>query len=245
MKTKKLQYGLTLTELLTVIAIIVVLAVVSMPAMNAIFSSMGSSGSAEAMINAALSNARATAMSRQRYVGVRFQKIYDSRGPLYADQYMIFVINEPGLENSSGYPVQNAYRALEGTKPIKLPSETAVLDVSDDMYEEDIDNLTDRSTFTIIFAPSGNLKIEQTVQVLRFSDADPIFNNTSATDCMFQDDFGNDPLFVSETSRRSFYIYDRNKFKNAYKSGTPFTDYLFNLSPVYINPYTGKIISTD
>jgi prepilin-type N-terminal cleavage/methylation domain-containing protein len=240
--------GLTLTEVLTTIVIIVILTVVALPAINAFFDSMSSSGSAEVMINAALSNARAMAISRQRYVGVRFQLAYNNiapNNPFAADQYMIFVINEPTLVKTTStgtYTVPNGYCAVKGIKPIKLPPNIGVMveGVADTAVANDI---FDNTTFTIIFSPSGNLVIRPVVHVLREGTTDEVFNDPSVNP-MFQDDYENESPYKSEQSQRSFIIYDKTEFKRAYEQGTPYSGYLQSVAPVYINPYTGTLINS-
>jgi hypothetical protein len=46
-----------------------------------------------------------------------------------------------------------------------------------------------------------------------------------------------------ELSRRQFVIYEQDKFKRAYEQGTPYSGYLMQLTPVYLNSYTGTIIT--
>jgi prepilin-type N-terminal cleavage/methylation domain-containing protein len=151
MKIRARQYGLSfevlkgrrkgfsLAEVLTTVVIVVVLTLVSLPAINGFMDSMSSSGSVEVMINAALSNARAMAISKQRYVGVRFQKecVITSSIPtpdltdpssyeLSANQYMIFIMSEE--PKKMGNLTKGGYRAMDGMKPIKLPDNIGVMD---------------------------------------------------------------------------------------------------------------------
>jgi len=245
MKTKPKQSGLTLTEVLTTIVIIVILTVVALPAINAFFDSMSSSGSAEAMISAALSNARAMAISRQRYVGVRFQKIYETRGPLFADQYMIFIVNDTTI---GAY----AFCAINGMKPVKLQGNIGAIDlylgsVSDQQISNGISDpnlFNDASTFSIVFSPSGHLVIHKQ-RAVRKSANDDVFNFEAAVSSptnpvgMFVVDGAN------ELSRRSCIIYDTKEFRRAYEQEIPYSGYLQSVAPVYINPYTGTLISSN
>jgi len=240
MKIKPKQSGLTLTEVLTTIVIIVILTVVALPAINSFFDSMSSSGSAEVMINAALSNARAMAISRQRYVGVRFQKIYDARGPLYADQYMIFVMSD--FQNTN---LASGYRAVDGMKPMKLPESIGVMElVADDSEIEDFDMLNDRTTFSVVFSSSGAM-LRHDVRVVGLNANDTVFNDIMLNpDAMFRQDTTTPP-FKEELSCRSFRIYDRTEFRRAYEQEIPYSGYLYSVPTVYINPYTGTLISSD
>ena len=263
--------GVTLPEVLTVIAIVVLVTVVSMPAIDTFFDSMASQGSAEAMISAALSSARAMATSEHRYVGIRFQNIYDERGPLYADQYMIFIVYDYDKTN-----LANGFMAVDGIKPMKLPENIGVMDlrlvvdrnqndpvnpfveyriddpsvVNKDDLLSDLNNIRDTTTFSIIFSPSGKLVI-QGVRVRIYNDIFNTLENVDEQLSMFVvDDYfegnllGNQELgFGPEPSRRKFWLYDRREFRRAYNDGRPVTGYLGGLTPLYINPYTGTIIS--
>ncbi|MFA6175201.1 MAG: prepilin-type N-terminal cleavage/methylation domain-containing protein [Phycisphaerae bacterium] len=115
--------GLTVVELLVVIGIIAVVVAISLPAFNAMQKSFDSTG-AEGMISAALSTARTLAISRQQYVGVRFQTSYDPADVLDEEQYMIFVI----FDNTNNYEWVCGFVAIEGYKPMKLPSNIGVID---------------------------------------------------------------------------------------------------------------------
>jgi hypothetical protein len=277
MKTKTKQFGLSLTEVLTSIVIVVLLTAMSMPAINALVNSTSSTGSSEAMISAALSNARAIAMKEQRYAGVRFQVSYNPDNPLRADQYMIFIVQDPELTGTYGY----GFRAVEGLKPVKLPQNIGVMDFTiveghnvsnpvhpgneihineaanaDDLLEgqNGPKYLSDTGTFSVIFSPTGNLVVHG-VRVWQARVNDDVFNTATnvknGIGMFYQDDyFKNLPPPMDqylnlgpEPSRRLFYIYEQDKFKRAYEQGTPYSGYLIQLKPVYINSYTGTIIS--
>jgi Tfp pilus assembly protein FimT len=261
MKTRTRQYGLSLTEILTTLMIIVLLAAMSMPAVNAIFNSLGSAGSCEAMINAALSNARAIAMREQRYAGVRFQKAYNSGDVLGAKQYMIFIVQD--YQNTG---LANGFRAAEGMKPIRLPENIRVTDLTvniaangalNSIDSGNVPVLNDISTFSIVFSPQGNLIIHP-VQVrnkdgqTNNTSLDDIFNtqtNVENLRAMFYQDYYPGLGLDKEMSRRQFLIYEQDKFKSAYERGQAYSGYLKSLldsaGPTYINSYTGTIISTD
>jgi prepilin-type N-terminal cleavage/methylation domain-containing protein len=278
MDRKNKKSGLSLTEVLTSIVIIAILAAISLPAVKAVFHSFSSTGSAEAMVNAALSNARAMAMREQRYVGVRFQKAYNSsnQNPLDAAQYMIFIINDT---DATG--LAYGFRAVEGIEPIKMPDNTGVADLQiildhnptkDPLFVTENQILTDNqinstpqmldtSTFSIVFSPQGNLVIHG-VRVRNIngrtddSSRDDVFNTNINVDKgigkFYQDDYFETSLpdfgLGPEPSRRSFVIYEQDKFRKAFLAGTAFTSYLKPLldtaGPIYINSYNGSIMST-
>ncbi len=221
------------------------------------------------MISASLASARALAAREQRYAGVRFQKAYNTDGPLKASQYMIFIVNDP-----DGTKLVNGFRAVEGFQPIKLPDSVGVMDlmvdgspIVDDVDIADDADVNDTTTFSIVFSPSGKLIIHD-VQVrnrdgerdttanINGTSNDDVFNKKSEVDAgealLYQDDyFGllNNPYgdlgLGPEKSRNGFIIYETDRFKQAYEKNLPYTGYLQSLisSRVYINPYTGAIIN--
>ena len=118
-----------------------------------------------------------------------------------------------------------------------------------------IDNnrkLLDTSNFSIIFSPSGKLVIHGVCVWNRDnrsnnSSQDDIFNTVYNVDnsqiAMFYQDRFVDPCAVGpEPSRNNFVIYDTKKLKQT-DTNLRWTNYLSQLKPVYINPYTGTIIT--
>jgi hypothetical protein len=179
MKTKLKQSGLTMTEMVLVVATIALLLSLGLPAVRMLLHSFESSSGARSMISAALSGARAIAAREQRYAGVRFQQ--DPAGR----QYMIFIVHD--FEKTGLNP---GFRAVEGLKPIKLPESAHVMDlmvrtnhgttpaaaasVLDEpltvQYLDDANpaNLgpdgknwyvRDASTFSVVFSPAGKLVV--------------------------------------------------------------------------------------
>jgi prepilin-type N-terminal cleavage/methylation domain-containing protein len=278
------QNAFSLVELLVVLVIVASLIALAIPAINAMQKSFGSTG-AEGMISTALSTARTLAIKNGHYAGVRFQKEYNIKDPqINAAQYMIFVVNDADISN-----VNEAFRAVEGYKPIKLPENVGVIDMirrtsnADNatdpqtryanerpLQESDLDdsdsaniypnnnnmNITDTSAFSILFSPAGKLII-QDIRIRNkdgiFRPPDPdgktsddkVFNSTDSITInnigqFVQDDYANFGL-GGEQSRREFVLYDREKFEKMTTS-TQRMNYLKELKPMYINPYTGEII---
>jgi hypothetical protein len=209
---------------------------------------------AEGMISAALATARTLAISRQQYAGVRFQKTGDPNNALKADQYMIFVISD------SNHWVCG-FSAVEGYKPMKLPENISVIDkiiwrnrpsgadcgntcVENQLADTDLDNIvinkniTDTSTFSIVFSPAGKLVILE-LRCARKTSNDDIFNNLP-TGMFVEDDYEDSGIGV-EMSRREFYLYDKEKFMKLTDKTQRFK-YLDSLKAMYINAYTGEII---
>jgi prepilin-type N-terminal cleavage/methylation domain-containing protein len=271
--------GLTLTEMVVVIAIISMLVAFGLPVMRVIQESFESKTGGKSMISAAMASARAIAAKEQHYAGVRFQK--DSSG----NQYMIFIIHD--FEKTGLNP---GFRAVENFKPTKLPESLGVMDLmvrtnhdthwtdAEDVTAESLDAshlddtnpqnigpdqnniyITDTTTFSIVFSPSGKLVMRD----VRVRNRDGIYQpnngttNKVSTDSIFnspeniitydvgkfiQDDYAELGL-GAESSRNSFIIYDKTRFDKS--NANERFDYLSSLKPVYINSYTGTIISTD
>ena len=117
--------------------------------------------------------------------------------------------------------------------------------------------ITDTSSFSIVFSPNG----KQVMRDVRVRNRDGIYQPDMATkisrDSIFnspqnittygmgkfiQDDYAELGL-GAESSRNSFIIYDKIRFDKL--NAIERFNYLSRLEPVYINPYTGTIISTD
>lgn len=278
MKARHKQSGRTLAEMTVVIAAIVLLGSFGLPAVRSFLDSFESGTGAKPVISAALASARAIAAKEQRYAGIRFQKAYNPEAPLdplKADQYMVFIVQDPSLVGTYGY----GFRAVDGLKPVRLPRGFGVMDfeIVEDRNEPNpgnphiqhrLDNpsltpnqdnfinedreLTDTTTFSIVFSPSGKLVIHG-IRVWNRNNQDDVFNSqfnvevakiaTFILDDYFEDMIPNLGL-GPEPSRRSFVIYDRREFKRAYEQGQAYSGYLWKLFPdvIYINPYTGRMI---
>ncbi|MHC4123844.1 MAG: pilus assembly FimT family protein [Planctomycetota bacterium] len=274
MKTKRKKSGITLIETVTVVGIIALLAVFSMPAIRGLMDSQANQVATGALIGSALSSARAVAAKHQRYAGIRFQHEYDANAPNgLGSQYMIFILNEEPRKMGN---LTIGYKAVGGIEPIKLPDNFGVMDliIRTDLVDAsntdyisiapaDMSNsvsITDTTTFSIVFSPSGKLlrhavrtrnrdgKKESTET--QYISSDDIFNTytkmTREEDpvgMFFQDDYAGLGL-GAEQSRNWFVIYDKSLF-NSIQDNDKRYDYLYSLEPVYINPYTGTIIKTE
>lgn len=254
MRIKMKHNGFSLIEMLVVITIIASLIGVAIPAIDAMQKSYNSTGTLS-MIEAALSSARAMAISNNRYVGVRFQKAANTANanveddPLNRNQYMLFITIDEDMGT-----LTNAYRILKGYKPVKLPENIGVMDtmLNDDKHlsvvgdSMDTNDITDVTTFSIVFSPSGKLVLAN-VQTR---------NRNGATNDTSEDDVINSQnqikagygMFlqdsVQEHSRRKFVIYSRKEFTEYLNDNppVPYSDYLSRLRVYRVNPYTGTII---
>jgi prepilin-type N-terminal cleavage/methylation domain-containing protein len=263
--------GLTLIELLVVIGIIAAVVAISLPAINAMQKSFDSTG-AEGMINAALSTARTLAITRQQYVGVRFQKEYDVNDVLNANQYMIFVIYKESKEMGN---LGDAFHAIDGYKPMKLPANIGVMDMklgstnqivdSDDRINDDWE-VADTTTFSIIFSQSGKLVIHN-AQVrnkngipdspgeINNPSVDNVFNKKDEVDkgigMFYQDDYASQNSQLrycslnfgfGKEASRKEFIIYNTQTFNKLNANERYEKYLKDLPVLYINPYTGGII---
>jgi type II secretory pathway pseudopilin PulG len=251
--------GLTLIEMTLVIGTMVLLVGLAVPAVRSLTHSFQSEGAVKSMIDAALSSARAMAMTRQRYVGVRFQKLCvsdDSANPLKglvdAPQYMIFIMSDE-REKMGG--LASGFRAVDGLDPIKLPGTVQVLDPNGIARDTDIDELPELSnatTFSVVFGPSGRLVMHDvqvrnrngvnrptTGLVPATASPDDVFN-VADTICrlrqgrFIQDDY---PLgdtvqalgLGKEPSRTHFVIVESMPLRAAYEKKAAWTGYLSTL----------------
>jgi Tfp pilus assembly protein FimT len=261
MKIRHKHTGLTLTEMTVVIAVAALLVGLSMPAARMLQNSFETESGTASMISSALASARAIAAKEQRYAGIRFQKRYDPTNPdsLNASQYMIFIVHDFNRTT-----LANGFRAVDGIQPIKLPDSVGVMDsnVTGDAAVNTDGRLRDNTAFSIIFSPSGELVIHEvrvrnrdgcpiwTPSGYIDDSRDDIFNTlkmithpVNPTGMFYQDDY---PTigFAEEQSRNSFYIYETEKLKQV-APNLRWTNYLSRLAlkPVYINAYTGTIVS--
>lgn len=244
-------------EELVVVAAAALLLFLSMPAIRTLFDQMHTPSGVQATISSALATAKAIAAREQKYAGIRFQHAYDTanplKSPLTQPQYIIFIIYDGEIGN--GVQGNLGCRAVEGFEPIELPKHVGVMDLminqnqvvdTDGEISSDTD-LLDTTTFTILFSPSGKLIVHGLWVRNRDNGSatsnDDVFNtqiNVGNGIAMFLHD-GEIAALNIEPSRRSFIIYDRNEFKGI-NSGSRWTNYLQDIEPVYINPYTGTII---
>lgn len=267
MKAKYKQSGLTLIELTVVIVAAALLMSLGLPALRAFFNAFESQGSVTGMISSALASARTIALKNQRYAGIRFQKAYHPEGPLKAPQYLIFIVQDPDMMayGFRAVPGLKPIRLPETIGVMDLRRRTNI----DPMYsgDEPIDDdskinqpaeLQDTTSFSIIFSPSGKLVIHDVRVRNRHGiflpanpteSADDTFNSQENvinynTGMFIQDDYAELGL-GKEASRNSFIVYEEQKFKRAYAQGRAWSEYLVKLTPeaIYINPYTGTIIS--
>lgn len=272
MKTARAKPGVSLMEMTVVVASVALLVSLSTPAIRTFFDSLTTRDTARAMIDAALSSARATAAKEQRYAGIRFQKAYHPQGPLYGFQYMIFIMHDPEATT-----LASGFRAVQDLKPVKLPEGVGVMDLKLGTVFAEIDEdpdislpwqLTDTTSFSVVFSPSGKMLIHDVR--IRNRDGiidssgnvnlslDDVFNKKAQVDTgnamFYQDDYSAEwwsPYpnlgLGGEASRSSFVIYEEDKFQQAYQRGQAYSGYLRQLvsQMVYINSYTGRIISGD
>jgi prepilin-type N-terminal cleavage/methylation domain-containing protein len=292
MRTKQ-QRGLTLIEITVVMAIIAILTAVIIPAIRALSGSFGSAGAAKTMVEAALSSARTIAMREQHYAGVRFQKAFHPEGPLHASQYLILIIHDPeGMKpDPNDDDFATGFRAVAGVKPIKLPDTVGIMDLCvvadrvrsnpsssqhvridepasdrDESIDDDFE-LSDVTTFSIVFSPSGNVVvyglrvgnrngIRETVDHASQTSDDSVFNRRQEVESdqhpalFLQDDYfeANDQPelgFGPEKSRTDLVIYDRELFQQAFANKQAWTGYLSDLKRFYVGRNTATLFEAS
>lgn len=212
--------GLTLIEMTLVIGTIALLVGFAVPAVRALVHSFQSEGGTKSMIGSALSAARAMAVSRQRYVGLRFQKLCTSDDPtapleglLDAPQYMIFIMYD---ETENMNDMAMGFRAVEGMEPLRLPSTMGVMDLDwleAAQSDADIDEpyeLNDAVTFSLVFSPSGRLVVRD----VRVRNRDGAFRPTALAES--RDDVFNSAENICLNGRGMFLQddYSRRNVRN-------------------------------
>ena len=170
----------SMVEMLVVLGIIAVLVALAIPAISTMQKSYNSTGT-ESMIGSALATARTLAISHQQYAGVRFQKAGEPNNVRKADQYMIFIIYEEPKKMSN---LTDAFRAVDGYKPMKLPENIGIMDMTNINLDANINDdtkLSDATTFSIIFSPAGKL-VKHLVQTRNKDGVTGVTGNSSKDD---------------------------------------------------------------
>lgn len=261
--------GMTLIEIVVVVAIIAMLVGFGAPAVKALLNSFQSESATRAMVQGALESARTLARANQVPTGIRFQKAYDRTLPedeQHTDQYMLFVEHAP-LPTEIGYARE--FHAMVGHKPIPLPSQYYVTDLMTtpasgapgDAMASDADvNETDMTTFTILFSPSGHVAIDRVrVRGVGSKDGgeqqasiDRVFNTPEEIEAQEL----SAPVFLmddnrtgryEEFSRDRFYILERERLEKTKTQDNPWEGYLKDevaTLPIYVSPYSGQLIET-
>lgn len=216
--------GLTLIEMTLVMATIAVLMGLAVPAARSLMRSFQTQGSVTSMIDAALSSARAMAMSTQNYVGVRFQKLCVSSDPadpakniLNAPQYMVFIAHEDPKKTGG---LTNGFRAVDGLEPVKLPDTMGVMDLtgitSDAAVKDlskDVSQLSDATTFSVIFSPAGKLIVHK----VRVRNRNGVYQprNDAGSNQASSDDVFNSADNICKYRRGMFLQDDYSPLKNS------------------------------
>ncbi|MCP4709929.1 MAG: type II secretion system protein [Planctomycetes bacterium] len=261
----------TLVELLVVVAIIGILLGLTMPSFNSMMKSQ-QAASAKTLIRTALTQAQIYASSNQKYAGLRFQTDADGRPYIILIEHVPGCYVGPALSNVAerytAIPNVRPVALPEGIGLISAAIDTIPL-AQRDLYLLD-DNTTPfgiygATTFTIIFSPTGQLVTKPIVVRERQSwDAlgalvivDLTFGSLARMDPLLPDPkprFYHDnksadwPWYADsvgycdmEPSTHGIYIYEEELLVGA----TPdkrYTEYVYQLKPLLINTYTGKLI---
>jgi len=265
--------------MVVVVATIALLVGLGLPAVRVLLNSFESRSGGRSMISAALSTARAIAAREQRYAGIRFQQ------DLAGNQYMVFIVHD--FERTGLNPGFRAVEGLKPIKlPNSLGVTDLMVRINHGTHWTDAEDLreqplsvnylddanprnfgpdrrnrfiTDTSSFSIVFSPSGKLIMRD----VRVRNRDGIYQpNNGASGKVSMDGIFNSPenitnygmgMFIqddyaelglgAELGRNRFVIYDKIRFDKL--APMERFNYLSSLELIYINPYTGTIISSD
>jgi hypothetical protein len=197
----------------------------------------------------------------------------DPLDPLTAPQYMIFIVHDPASEPNgtglaNGFRAVEGLKPIKlpdsvGVMDLRLrtkldPADSGDIPIDDNAKIDGPSEVRDTTTFSVVFSPSGKLVIHE-VRVRNRNgktddtSKDDVFNTLTKITApvnpagMFIQDDDTSLGLGQEYSRNSFIIYDTKEFTQAYKKIPPqaYSGYLYRLIPqaIYINPYTGTIIS--
>ncbi|MHC4676448.1 MAG: hypothetical protein ACYTBZ_28500, partial [Planctomycetota bacterium] len=130
--------------------------------------------------------------------------------------------------------------------------ETEDVPIDGDDFIDDPEELTETTTFSIVFSATGRL-VTHPVWVRNKdgetddSSNDIVFNTANnvriGVGQFIQDDNDPWPLGLGqERSRNNFVVYDKKEFDSV-NTESRWTDYLQYLDVVYVSPYTGQIIN--
>lgn len=266
MANKKKKSGLTLMEMTIVIAAAALLTSLTIPAVKSFFKSMALSAGTQTMISSALANARAIALKEQKYAGIRFQQ------DLNKNQYIIFIVADPAI-SAYGFKACDGLNPIKLPDGIGVTDmmfgDYSAGSGSDERIDEDADiysgvdisssvDVNDMTTFSLVFNPAGKLVIHKVDAknadgywegsgFISYDDIFNLYDQVNTGKAMFYQDGYYLLGYDSEPSRRSFFIYDKEMFKNAFDMDKPYSGYLEKLEKneeeIHINPYTGKIIN--
>ena len=247
MNATRKKRGVTLTELLVTMAALGLLAGIGISAVKGVMASFESPDRISNVIGAALASARATAIRQQKYAGLRFQR--DKNG----DQHMIFIVHDQAVTD-----LAHGFRAVQGRNPVRLPRGGGVMDlrlrtdlsdatnpadtpITTDAQLDSVEELRDTMAFSVIFTPAGKLV---TFEVRVRGANGGIFGDETevdAGDAMFyQDDYPEIGL-GQEPSRNRFVIFNKSQFVQQ-AVDERWTGYLQSLEPVFVNPYSGRLV---
>ena len=166
MRKKQKHFGMSLTEILVVMAVIAILMGVSIPAAKQLANSFESGTGVRQLINAALSSARSIAIREQAYAGVRFQEDKDG------NTYIIFIVHDK-VATGDAY----GFRAVKGRKPMQLPEGVGIGN-----FDPTIVN-----GVSVAFSPQGKLTIHQVQCLKELGPVNDMVFNDDGTSMFVQD----------------------------------------------------------
>jgi prepilin-type N-terminal cleavage/methylation domain-containing protein len=159
MNEKQRQSGFTLIEMLVVVSIMAVLMALVLPNTMGIIRSHRATATKN-LIKNALAQAQAHAAVTQKYAGVRFQQSASGR------QYIVLIesnsnvkIIAPSSAPWKPYQLIDRFVAVDNAKATAMPTGFVAMqgDIIDDFDLDDNVKLWEKTTFSIIFSPTGQL----------------------------------------------------------------------------------------
>jgi hypothetical protein len=180
---------------------------------------------------------------------------------------MILVMHDPSATDYA-----YGYRAIQGHKPVRIPSLYYVTDLKttpssgamgDPIQSDEDVHEADMTSFTIRFSASGQMDIGPVRIRNRDGKAlakdkdesnDRVFNTATriagegyVQPVFLLDDEEENQGRYEEISRDRFYIVERSRLEEAQRMGHPWEAYLQQVeaTPIYLSPYNGQLIEAQ
>ena len=272
MKAKPGQRGFTLVEMTVVIVVVALLVSLSLPTVRTFFNSLALSGGTRNTISAALAAARAIAAREQRYAGIRFQQdlkghqyiIFIIQDPEIGAYFFRAVAGVQPIKLPETVGVMEFVESDAEIYDSELMDKTTLSVIfsprgklvihevqvrNRDGQRDTVANLSNTS-HDDIFNKKGDVdKSSQPLREMGMGNEIGMFYQDDYFGQLDTPDYPDvgpraDLGLGPELSRNRFIIYDKTQFAKIDRNRR-WSDYLKDLDVIYINAYTGRIISAD